>query len=59
MFQRVGMAAAAVFLAAGVVAAGGGKIKWQEFKNEKEFNMLLAQCKHYGQAIVVFFSGEH
>ncbi len=54
--MKLAMAAAALLVAAGPALDHGGKIKWTEPKNEKEFDALVAQSNNYGKPIIMFFT---
>jgi hypothetical protein len=54
--KKLAIAAAALFMAAAPVQEHGGKIKWTEPKNSKEFDALIAQATAQGRASIMFFT---
>jgi hypothetical protein len=52
------LALLAIACAAGLAAAAdhGGKIKWTEPKNLKDFEGIVAQSGFYGKPILMFFT---
>ena len=54
--KKFAMAAAALLIAAAPAADHGGKIKWTEPKNAKEFDALIAQANAQGRAAIMFFT---
>jgi hypothetical protein len=54
--MRLAMAAAALVIAAAPAQEHGGKIKWTEPKNAKEFDVLIAQAAQAGRASIIFFT---
>jgi len=58
MIRKSGFAALALVIAASMATAGGGKIKWADCKSDKDFDRLSAECKMYGQAMMVYFTSD-
>jgi len=58
MMKRSLYAVLAIVCAAGLAAGDdhGGKIKWTEPKNLKDFEGIVAQANHYGRPILMFFT---
>ena len=54
--KKLIMATAAVLIAAAPVMDHGGKVKWTEPKNAKEWDALDAQQNAQGRAGLVFFT---
>jgi hypothetical protein len=54
--KKLMFAAAAVLIAAAPVGDHGGKVKWTEPKNAKEFDALIAQQNAQGRAGLIFFT---
>jgi hypothetical protein len=54
--MKLAMAAAVMLIAAGPAGDHGGKIKWTEPKNAKEFDALVAQASQQGRAAIMFFT---
>ena len=58
MLKRAGIVALGLIFAAGLAGAGGGKVKWTECKGDKDFDRVAAECKQYGQSMVIYFSSD-
>lgn len=54
--MKLAFAAAALLVAAGPAGDHGGKIKWTEPKNAKEFDALVAQAGQQGRAAILYFT---
>jgi hypothetical protein len=54
--MKLALAAAALLVAAGPAPDHGGKVKWTEPKNAKEFDALIAQATAQGRAGMIFFT---
>ena len=54
--MKLAFAAAALLVAASPAGDHGGKIKWTEPKNAKEFDALVAQANQAGRAAIMFFT---
>ena len=60
MMKRSLYAVLAIVCAAGLAAGydHGGKIKWSEPKNLRDFDGMVAQSNHYGRPILMFFTSD-
>ena len=54
--KKFAFAVAALLVAAAPAADHGGKVKWTEPKNAKEFDALIAQANAAGRAGMIFFT---
>jgi len=54
--MKLAIAAAALLVAAAPAGDHGGKVKWTEPKNAKEFDALIAQSNQQGRAGMIFFT---
>jgi hypothetical protein len=54
--MKLALAAAALLVAAGPAGDHGGKIKWTEPKNLKDFESMIAQSDAAGRAIIMYFT---
>ncbi|HZN62420.1 MAG TPA: hypothetical protein VFC90_08460 [Planctomycetota bacterium] len=54
--MKFAMAAVALLVAAAPAGDHGGKVKWTEPKNAKEFDALIAQQNAQGRAGMIFFT---
>ena len=54
--MKLAFAAAALLVAAAPAGDHGGKVKWTEPKNAKEFDALIAQADAAGRAGMIFFT---
>jgi hypothetical protein len=54
--KKLALALAALVIAASPAGDHGGKVKWTEPKNAKEFDALIAQAAAQGKAGMIFFT---
>lgn len=54
--KKLAFALAALAIAAAPAFDHGGKVKWTEPKNAKEFDALIAQSAAQGKAGMIFFT---
>ena len=54
--KKLSIAIAALLVAAAPAGDHGGKVKWTEPKNAKEFDALIAQANASGRAGMIFFT---
>ena len=54
--KKLAFALAALAIAAAPAPDHGGKVKWTEPKNAKEFDALVAQATASGRAGMIFFT---
>ena len=54
--SKLALFAAALLVAAAPAGDHGGKVKWTEPKNAKEFDALVTQATVYGRAGMIFFT---
>jgi hypothetical protein len=54
--KKLALAVAALVIAAAPAGDHGGKVKWTEPKNSKEFDALIAQAGAQGKAGMIFFT---
>lgn len=54
--KKLAFAVAALLVAAAPAGDHGGKVKWTEPKNAKEFDALIAQANAQGRAGMIFFT---
>ncbi|HTF57673.1 MAG TPA: hypothetical protein VK661_10610 [Planctomycetota bacterium] len=62
MLKRASYAFLALAVAAGLAAKAGehgGRIKWTEPKNPKEFDSLVARSNETGRAILLYFTQDN
>ncbi|HEU4338722.1 MAG TPA: hypothetical protein VFS19_01525 [Planctomycetota bacterium] len=54
--KKLSIAIAALLVAAAPAGDHGGKVKWTEPRNAKEFDALIAQSTANGRAGMIFFT---
>jgi len=56
MLKRSGVVVLGLVLAAGLAGADGGKVKWVDCKNDQEYLRISAECRQFGQAMMILFT---